>query len=359
MKNKLIVSIFAILIAVMLSGCCLKHEWAQATCTEPMTCIKCGKTDGAALGHSMTDATCTKPKTCSICGATEGEALGHTMSDATCTEPKICSVCGETEGEALGHKLTEATCTEPSKCTVCGEVQGEALGHSFKEATCTEPKTCIVCNITEGEPAGHNFSEATCTEPKKCNVCGVIEGEALGHKWTGGTCLTASKCSTCGAKGEIGDHSYDDDGYCIYCLHPSLDYLQSTTAYDEELGDFVKKAVEIINWITDNCTPYDDISALDNTKFKSLLDELATCKGSLDSEFNKLDARTDKWKEHFSTYELLHEAASDLADTAMSKKEYDSVGDYYVDLLKRLKTLQNALITTRDTLVKLNKMFSW
>ena len=385
MKNKLIVSFFVILITVMLSGCCLKHEWNPATCTEPMTCIKCGKTDGAALGHSMTDATCTEPKTCSICGttegealghtltdatctepktcsicgATEGEALGHTMSDATCTEPKTCSVCGETEGEALGHRLSEATCTEPSKCTVCGEIQGEALGHSFKEATCTEPKTCIVCNATEGEPAGHVFTDATCTEPKKCTLCGVSDGKALGHKWEGGTCLTASKCSVCGLKGEMGDHSYDDDGYCIYCLHPSLDYLQSFETCDEALGEFTVKAAEIINWITADCSPYDDISAIETSKFNSLLDDLTAGKNSWANEINKIDARTDKWKEHFDAYKKVYEAAADLTDMANNKNRYDTVGEYYVDYSEKLGNIKDALVTLRDTMVRLKQKFSW
>jgi len=33
------------------------HTWQDATCTEPMTCLDCGKTKGSPLGHSYTIAT--------------------------------------------------------------------------------------------------------------------------------------------------------------------------------------------------------------------------------------------------------------------------------------------------------------
>ncbi|MDO5444427.1 MAG: peptidylprolyl isomerase [Eubacteriales bacterium] len=179
--KKILAVVLVLVMAFMLCGCCLKHEFAPATCTEPETCTKCGKTQGEALGHKWQDADCTEPKTCSVCGETEGEALGHDWTEATCTEPKTCTVCGATEGEALGHDWAEATCTEPKTCTVCGATEGEEAGHEWAEATCTEPKTCTVCGATEGEASGHEWAEATCTEPKTCTVCGETEGAALGH----------------------------------------------------------------------------------------------------------------------------------------------------------------------------------
>lgn len=129
-----------VLFCVAMTGCCLKHEFAEATCTEPKTCVKCGKTEGEALGHEWSEATCTKPKTCSACGATEGAALGHKIEveagkEATCTEDGL---------------------TEGSYCTVCGEVLTAqttipAIGHDWEEATVYKPKTCKVCGATEGE----------------------------------------------------------------------------------------------------------------------------------------------------------------------------------------------------------------
>ena len=132
----LVVAVVGIVAAVVeLTSC--DHVWVEATCTEPATCTKCGKTDGEALGHDWQEATCSEPETCSRCGETEGEALGHEWEDATCTEPETCSRCGETQGDPLGHTVEEWTVTlEPTSavegeqtgtCTVCGEEVTEAI----------------------------------------------------------------------------------------------------------------------------------------------------------------------------------------------------------------------------------------
>ena len=46
-----------------LYGCGCKHEWQDATCTEPKTCSKCGETQTRsvdALGHDYVDDECTR-----------------------------------------------------------------------------------------------------------------------------------------------------------------------------------------------------------------------------------------------------------------------------------------------------------
>lgn len=124
-KKKMVLSIFILtLCAFMFSGCCIKHEWEEATCEEPETCSKCGKTRGEALGHEWKDADCEHPKTCKVCGETKGKAKGHDWIEATCTEPKTCSVCGKTEGEPLGHDWIAATLDHPKKCSLCGLEEG-------------------------------------------------------------------------------------------------------------------------------------------------------------------------------------------------------------------------------------------
>lgn len=108
MKKVIVLGSTILATCVLLTGCHLKHEWQEATCTAP--------------------------KTCTIGGETEGEPLGHTWVDATCTEPKTCSVCGETEGEPLGHgTLTEANYQQGPVCTVCGESTGEPLEADFEK----------------------------------------------------------------------------------------------------------------------------------------------------------------------------------------------------------------------------------
>lgn len=85
----------------MLTGCCMSHEWKEATCTEPKTCAKCGETEGEALGHTWVEATCAEAKHCSVCGETEGEPLEHTLTEANYQQAATCEVCGATVGEPL------------------------------------------------------------------------------------------------------------------------------------------------------------------------------------------------------------------------------------------------------------------
>lgn len=118
---------------VLMIGCHIRHEWQEATCSEPRTCLTGGETEGEALGHTWVEATCEEPKTCSVCGETEGEPLGHTWTEAACTEARTCSVCGATEGEPLGHDWKEANYQEPKTCSVCGETEGEPLTPAFVE----------------------------------------------------------------------------------------------------------------------------------------------------------------------------------------------------------------------------------
>lgn len=135
----------ALALIFLLSGCCISHDWQAATCTNPMTCSKCGEIQGEPLGHTWQEATCTSPKTCSVCGETEGKPLEHTLGEwitdtpATCaaagTQHSVCAVCGETVTQSikkLDHKPGEwqitkaATALESGEkqqlCTVCGAV---------------------------------------------------------------------------------------------------------------------------------------------------------------------------------------------------------------------------------------------
>ena len=166
------------LMSIALCGCCLSHEWQEATCTEPKACSKCGKTEGEPLGHTWKDATCTAPKTCSVCGETEGKPLEHTWKDATCTAPKTCSACGETEGEPIEHKAGNWTAIDPEmiggeeqkSCLNCGEV----LGTRYSERESVEPREVITVDgftrLTKKEflkylvsflPTGYSIKESS------------------------------------------------------------------------------------------------------------------------------------------------------------------------------------------------------
>lgn len=97
------VLIITLLSSIMLTGCCIQHEFAPSTCTTASTCIKCGEVEGEPLGHTWVEATCETAKTCSTCGEIEGEALGHVPDkEANFQDESKCSVCG---------KLLESTFT--------------------------------------------------------------------------------------------------------------------------------------------------------------------------------------------------------------------------------------------------------
>lgn len=163
----------------------------------------------------------------------------HHTSGATCIEPKTCSRCGKTWGEPLGHTWQAATCTEPRTCTVCGVTDGSANGHSWQAATCTEPKTCTVCGMTDGEAAGHKWIEATCTTPKKCKNCGKIDGIALGHK------IEDYICKRCG----ISVVSKNDvpDILDITLFQYDVNYVGGIDIY---MTFFNKSSNKTINYIT-------------------------------------------------------------------------------------------------------------
>lgn len=38
MRRKVKLCIIVAVVSIMLSGCCLNHEWQEATCTEPKQC---------------------------------------------------------------------------------------------------------------------------------------------------------------------------------------------------------------------------------------------------------------------------------------------------------------------------------
>ena len=80
MKKKFALAI-SLLICMLLSGCCLSHEWQTASCAAPKTCVKCQKTEGEPLSHTWMDATCEAAKTCKVCDVTEGDPLGHTPGE--------------------------------------------------------------------------------------------------------------------------------------------------------------------------------------------------------------------------------------------------------------------------------------
>lgn len=124
----------------------------------------------AVCSHNYADATCTAPKTCTKCGATAGSAVGHTWKNATCTEPATCSTCHETWGSAKGHSWQEATCTAPKTCQTCKATEGSALPHNMYGTK------CLNCDYTD-------FSEYALTSNTFCLDSWFYLGDGSGSQY--------------------------------------------------------------------------------------------------------------------------------------------------------------------------------
>lgn len=113
MRKKAIFSlVLGIVLLMLLASCGCKHEWNEATCTEPKTCTKCSITEGDALGHKF--------------------GVSRTVVIPTCTEPgvseAVCSECGEKKTTEIpaGHKYKDGY------CIVCSEEDPEVVAVKSK-----------------------------------------------------------------------------------------------------------------------------------------------------------------------------------------------------------------------------------
>lgn len=92
---RFLLPVMALAFTLLLSGCCLSHQWTPATCNEPETCTKCGETEGEALGHApgewetsydILSCEAAKQQLCSRCSvvlASETEELTSFVADGT------------------------------------------------------------------------------------------------------------------------------------------------------------------------------------------------------------------------------------------------------------------------------------
>ncbi len=159
MKSFLITTVIVVIMSIMLTSCGCKHEWKDATCTEPQPCTKCGKTQGEALvisdfpEHSFGKEVTLKEATCGAEGIIE----------------KTCSICGQVLEEMIppterhtyrkGTIVKEATCNRKGEiayhCVVCGFVgrteEIDKVDHSFEADKCTN---CGTLRIGSTGPAG-------------------------------------------------------------------------------------------------------------------------------------------------------------------------------------------------------------
>lgn len=247
---KKILFLFIVSAAFMLSGCC-KHEWKEATCTEPKTCILCGETEGESLGHS------------------EGEWV--TIVEPTCEETGLqtisCIVCNETlykeDLKAVGHAEGDwETLTEPN-CMV----EGEAALYC---KNCQKELDRKTLPISE-----HKYSEwvtdkkATCEKDGKqhavCEVCGEkIEEiiEKTGHEYVAGKCKVCKKYAF--KVRDINKEYKDKNGITvsistIYCFsdsegnHCKVEFTYKNTTQKEKTSGTYKLIFDDDTYSLDLC----------------------------------------------------------------------------------------------------------
>ena len=89
-KLFIIAALFTFLIC--LSGCSCKHEWTEATCTQPKTCSVCSQSEGEPIEHDWLEATYITAKTCNVCKKTEGEPLESPYKECDTWESVLQSV---------------------------------------------------------------------------------------------------------------------------------------------------------------------------------------------------------------------------------------------------------------------------
>ena len=166
----------------------------------------------------------------------------HEWNEATCTEPKTCTECEEIEGEALGHTWEKATCTEPKTCSTCKETQGYALKHKWKDATFDSPKTCTRCDLTEGEPIDINEFEDLLSETPAYvsstryieqseykslypDILGAVVKNNSGKPIKNALVAFAAWDSNGFPIKIIGDLSFDGGNYILYCNYADINLV--------------------------------------------------------------------------------------------------------------------------------------
>ena len=190
--STILLSVLTLLCSILIFASCggddkCTHRWGEWSTTTNATCTEAG----------------TQKRNCSKCGETETtsiDVLGHDWKDATCTEPKTCVTCKKTEGSAKGHTGGTSTCESKAQCSVCSKEYGYLAAHipTVDDGDCTTSITCSVCGeITTPANASHIGGNATCQNKAECTVCGTEYGILLDHAVTYHEAIAAT-CTTNG-----------------------------------------------------------------------------------------------------------------------------------------------------------------
>lgn len=178
-KRTLKVSLLSLMLALCmligLSSCSLfcKHEWKDATCTDPKTCTRCSKTEGDALGHTGGNATCSQKAVCSVCGAEYGDLAAHTFTEEIVKD------------EALKAAASCANAATYYKSCTCGAISTNAADVFFVGTASRhqyENNVCTVCGFDATTPYYLNFVSSFGTTDR---ISVTLKNLVIGHEIVG------------------------------------------------------------------------------------------------------------------------------------------------------------------------------
>ncbi len=385
---------------------CTYGEWTETkapSCTEKgekaHTCTVCTNTVTAeveALGHDWADADCTKPSTCKRCGETSGEAIGHDFSvfvetvDYTCTEKGYdiykCSRCDATENK----NYTDAACRPEADYTVTKQATCEADGeesifcsacdkalvttviekraHVYKDNGVKTSATCVAEGVMNTICTNEETAEyAACAHESTR----VIPVDKDAHKWE--TEYTVDKKASCD---EAGSKSY----HCEYCDAINADSVVEIAKREHNLIDTTValaptcSATGIMNQKCD-CAETAEYEACDYTTTR-VMDKVADahkaeaeyiqtvaptcsavgeeklyceyCDAVLDTREVAIDADAHKWE---TEYTVDVKASCDAAGSKSYHCEYcDAINtESVVDIAKREHNLVDTTVALAPT----------
>ena len=136
MKKKFLIVLAIASMSFSLAGCCLSHNWEEATCDASKMCSKCGKIEGEPLGHEEgTAANYQSGPLCSRCGAEIGERIPDEFTAKGLTLASSGETVSYTTVTQNGYETVGEVALYTGDTTIAGP-NGECIdGYEWVHAT--------------------------------------------------------------------------------------------------------------------------------------------------------------------------------------------------------------------------------
>ncbi len=245
----------------MQEGFC-SHDWNFPTCMAPMTCAKCGLTEGEKSQHEFYTENCmTEPGVCTMCGLAQENPPGHDFFNGPASHCRRCGQVGrvgctkagaihwmssqfpdgfhlentdpsislfeKSHREEAGVYYWEYAIMAPAEGTYEVTFVDDANGDTFTVTAHIETHEyvngrCWQCMEPDPSVHIHDYTLRTCTQPDICLLCGETSGDPLGHDFVAGPCTEPRACSRCDMVLEAPSHQYAPapSNFCVFCGQP-------------------------------------------------------------------------------------------------------------------------------------------